>query len=412
VKNIFIITTVKIYQGNSAAAGRLMNIAKSLALSKNKVFLCSANLNKKVCIENLKEISQNIFLVGEEEQVNRSKLAKKINIITYIFFIIKYLFRINNLLKQIDGEKIFYLYPTGNTSMDLMCLIMFKVLNKYKIYYDVNEIRRFTLNNRLFSKNLLKRVLEVLVYYKDFLGYSMVEKLTRYYDGLVVISTNIEKYFKKYNNNLLRVPILSDASEKILSTPPTFGEEDKFLICFTGMISLKKEGFDLLFKALSQVKLRFNNLELHLYGPISKHGKDILLNVLPLKYGIKENIIYHGIVNRLNIIKEMQKNHLLILPRPLDLQTKYGFSTKLSEYLISGIPVLVTDVSDNSLYIKDGVNGFIVKPGDINELAEKILYIISDYSKITDKIGVNAFKTAKQNFHYANYSKVLSDFLQ
>jgi len=102
---------------------------------------------------------------------------------------------------------------------------------------------------------------------------------------------------------------------------------------------------------------------------------------------------------------------LLIIPRPLNLQTKYGFSTKLSEYLISGVPVLVTNVSDNSLYIKDGYNGFIVEPGNYKKMGEKILYVISNYNKLKKTISMNAYQTAKEYFNYSNYSKDIFNFI-
>lgn len=165
------------------------------------------------------------------------------------------------------------------------------------------------------------------------------------------------------------------------------------------------------YEALSRLKSKYKNFELHLYGPINKDTKKLLLNDIPEKFGIKDNVFYHGFVDQKNIINEMRKYNLLILPRPLNMQTHFGFSTKLSEYMVSGVPVLVTDVSDNGLYIKDGYNGFIVKPGDAKIMANKILYIIDKYKQLVELIGMNALVTAKNNFFYANYSKSLVEFL-
>lgn len=413
MKNIVILSTNKIYQGNTAGAARLMSIAKALSLNGNKIFLCSAELNERISIGNLKEISKNVFLVGEENHKNNGKYKEIFsNGIGYILLIAGYLKRINALMKKIEGEKIVYFYPQTKVLMDLISLIIFKYLNGNKIYCDMNELRRGGLYNREFSKNFLKRIIRPFVYSNILFNCILSENISRYYDGLVVISTNIESYFARYNKNLLRVPILSDTSKKLFSSAPILKNEDKFSMCFTGWISLKKEGFDILYDALSKVKIKFKNFQLNLFGPVSKHSKNLLLNDLPLKYGIKENIIYHGFIEHKNIMKEMQKNHLLILPRPQNLQTKYGFSTKLSEYLVSGIPVLVTDVSDNALYIKDGYNGIIVKPGDAHEMAEKIIYIINNYNYIANGIVQNAYDTAMGNFHYANYSKQLNNFLK
>ena len=411
MNNVFILSSIKIYKGNSAGSSRMMNFSKALALEGVKVYLCSALLKNNIDINRLQEVYPNIFLVGEESKKPIRRIRRKLRNLVNILVTFKYFKKIIKLTKQINGDKVFYIYPTGAISIDLVSLVYIKVMHKYKLFYDVNKLRRSALYNRLFSKNIFKKIYEIVFYITDYIKFWIIEILTKYYDGLVVISTNIENYFKKYNKNLIRIPILSYIIENPFPKIPAYIDGESFKICFTGMISLKKEGFDIFYRALSIVKSGFKNFELHLYGPISKNEKKLLLYDLPLQYGIKKNIVYNGIVEQANIIEEMQKNHLLILPRPLYLQTKYGFSTKLSEYLISGVPVLVTDVSDNSLYIKDGYNGFIVKPGDPKEMAKKIIYIITNYNKLKDSICRNGYNTAKENFNYANYSKKIYNFL-
>jgi len=411
MKSVFIITEIKIYQGNSAGSARMMNFSKALALEGVKVYLCSAILKHNINIDKLQEVYPNIFLVGEESKKQPGRIKRKLCNLINILIIIKYLQKIVKLSKQIRGEVIFYIYPQPAISIDLVGLIYVKFIHHYKLFYDVNELRRASLYKCIFSRNILIRSYQIFMYYFNYIKYVIEEKLTKYYDGLVVISKNIEKYFKKYNNNTLRVPILSDTLKYSFNPRIDYRKGESFRIGFTGSISLRKEGFDGFYKALSLVKSKIKNFELHLYGPISKNEAQILSNDLPLKYGIKKNIIYHGIVEQSILIRKLRENHLLILPRPLNLQTKYGFSTKLSEYLISGIPVLVTDVSDNSMYIRDGYNGFIVEPGDYKKMAEKIIYIISNYKSIKDTVGKNAYLTAKECFNYVNYSKKIYNFI-
>jgi len=110
-----------------------------------------------------------------------------------------------------------------------------------------------------------------------------------------------------------------------------------------------------------------------------------------------------------DLITEFALYHLLILPRPLTRQTKFGFSTKLSEYLISGIPVLVTDVSDNSAYIKDNYNGFVIPPGSEILMENKILEIMENYNENARRIAGNAFLTVREYFDYKLYTKPLTD---
>ena len=402
---------MKLYNANSPGAARMMNFAKALTLEGVRVYLCSASLPNNVNDETLNEVFPNIFLVGSEHKKQFGRISRKLRSYINILITFIYLKKIIKLSKQINGEKVFYIYPTGALSFDLVSLVYIKFIHKYNLFYDVNELRRSSLHNHIFSRNVLKKVYEMFSYAISFIKFWIVEILTKYYDGLVCISTNIEDYFKKYNKNMIRIPILCDIKNHPFSESLNYIEGKEFIICFTGAVSLKKEGFDILYKSLSLVKSRHKNFKLFLYGPISKNEKKLLLNELPLKYGIKKNIVYHGIVNQSEIMEKMRESNLLILPRPLNLQTKYGFSTKLSEYLISGVPVLVTNVSDNALYIKDGYNGFVVEPGNYEEMAQKLIYIISNYNKFKNTIGKNAYLTAKEKFNYSNYSKDIFDFM-
>ena len=254
---------------------------------------------------------------------------------------------------------------------------------------------------------------ELLVYIKDYVRFSIAEKLTRYYDGLVVISTNIEKYYYVYNKKLLRIPILADTIKNPFCRNKITGHApgEIFTICFTGMLVLKKEGFDLLYKALSIVNNNNMNFELHLYGPVVEKERCKLLSEMPNELGLGEQVYYHGVVDQECLIEVMQRYHLLILPRPLTPQTNTGFSTKLSEYMVSGVPVLVTDVSDNALYIKDRKNGYLIPAGNPEKMAEKILEIMNETKESSIEIAEKAFETAKNHFDYSIYSERLSEFI-
>lgn len=412
MKNVIVFTSLDIYARNSAGAARIINIAKSLALSDVSVYLCSASAHTEIKLDKSNELSKNIYFIGKNNnrKVKNGFIRKLYELYTYAALI----FKINLLAKCFTDKPILYLYPTTKSTVDVFSLVYLKFICRYKIYYETNEVRLFGLHNRSFSKKPARKIYELCAYSVDYIKYKIVEKLTKYYDGLLAISKNIEKYFSVYNKNILTIPILSDTAGNKLSLDnvSSYNNGEIFTICFTGRIELKKEGFDLLYKALSVVVSEGKKVELHLYGSIDKRHKNILLNELPDKFGIKDAIHYHGNFDQKKIIAEMRKYHLLILPRPLTPQTDTGFSTKLSEYLVSGVPVLVTDVSDNALYIKDGVNGYIVQPGDVEIMAAKINNIIENYGNNTREIAENAFETAKKHFDYSNYSALLSEFMK
>lgn len=411
MKNVFILTSIKIINGNSAGAARLLNISRALALEGVNVYLCSSTCRINIQENTIKEISKNIFSIGQENNDSHNNWFRRLKQLINIIYEFSYCRNIYKLAHNIQGRNIFYIYPQPEISIDIISIFYLKLLKRQKIFIDINELRVTGLYNTVFSNKVLKMFYEKIKYVFDFVKFKLHERLTRYFDGVVVISTNLEKYFRRYNKNIIRIPILSNIDSTLVKKDLKYDNNKDFQIGFTGQVNLKKEGFDILYMALSIIKKQYKNFKLNLYGPIDNHVKNLLLNELPLHYDIKDNIIYHGIKTQSVLVEELQKNDLLILPRPLHPQTHFGFSTKLSEYLVSSVPVLVTDVSDNSLYIKDNINGFVVEPGNSVKMSEKIIYIMQNYNTIVNKIVDNALTLVKKEFYYTNYSKILCKFI-
>jgi len=78
------------------------------------------------------------------------------------------------------------------------------------------------------------------------------------------------------------------------------------------------------------------------------------------------------------------------------------------EALASGLPCLVSDIAGNKEWIEDGINGWLFRDGDVDDLAEKILNAIKDRRRSFQKIGEAARKTAEQKADWKkNFGKLL-----
>ncbi|KAH6616023.1 glycosyltransferase family 4 protein [Chaetomium sp. MPI-SDFR-AT-0129] len=62
----------------------------------------------------------------------------------------------------------------------------------------------------------------------------------------------------------------------------------------------------------------------------------------------------------------------------LQLSTREGFEVKVSEALHAGRPVIVTATGGIPLQVKDGVNGFLVQPGDWKAVAGHLMDLFTD----------------------------------
>ncbi|OFX85974.1 MAG: hypothetical protein A2W99_16805 [Bacteroidetes bacterium GWF2_33_16] len=323
--------------------------------------------------------------------------------------IVEYPKKINfvSLFRTVPESSSILIYPSTNVLLEIFYLLYFKFVRKKRVFIELNEVRKFsiTLKSRfsdiykspfLFLKNKLKQLLSVIQEYT-----------LSAYDGLITISDNITNYNLLKNKIILQIPILSDIPD-LYNHPIKYDYKTPFKIIFTGTINIKKENLNLALESLSNLKV--NNIELHLYGPIDKQNLQEL-DFIKNKLNLNTHVFHQGIVSNNLLMNIFKEAHLLILPRGNTKQNQYGFSTKLSEYLVSGRPVLVTNVSDNGKYIKDGFNGFIIPPDSLESMTNKIKYIYENYNSFNEMIPSNALKTVKENFDYNLYSNSLYSFL-
>ena len=101
-----------------------------------------------------------------------------------------------------------------------------------------------------------------------------------------------------------------------------------------------------------------------------------------------------------NEIPQLLKNaQVLVLARPDNLQAKNGFPTKLGEYLLTANPVVITNVGDIPLFLKDGESAFIARPGNVKNIAEKIYYAVGHQDE-ANRIGEQGRLVALKYFNY------------
>ena len=396
MKEVFIISTGDIVRSKTAGSQRVMNVARSLAAGNVNVYLCSYDRMRSkniVCREFASGIS---YLQSADEKANN------------FMHLIIFLRSVSRLMSNRCTDQVIYLYPTVFVVKDFIYLIWFKLFKRYKIYCDINELRSTNVKSVTPSAGIIRHFIFLLKSAVDHSIYKLSEFQVIFYDGIVVISSNLNKYFSRFAKKLIQVPILCDVSAVSADVKAISYDYKLFKICFAGYIDCKKEGFDIMFDALGELNIN-HPTDLYLYGILSDTERQTL-DSLKKRFGVEDRVVYIGNVEPDSLYQEFLKYHLLILPRPMTLQASYGFSTKLSEYLVSGVPVLVTDVSDNSLYIKDKINGFVIPPGSKRAMVNKILEIMSDYNSVARLVAEEARKTVREKLDYRLFTSVFTDF--
>ncbi|MBN1639308.1 MAG: glycosyltransferase [Ignavibacteriales bacterium] len=387
-KKVLILSNHNYQNPSGAAYSRIICYAKAICIDKTyEVTLASFRHNKN--LHELSKVHDRIHYIGkckvaEKKRNNFKKFYDK-----YLYFLESCYF-IYSLTKKVNRETriIFFSMKIIN---DLIILLYLKKIKKFKIFIEKNEMLSMIPNNN-----------------KNKIAYHLArinDRLVKYYDGVIAISTKIEEWAKKRNQKVLRIPILCEIRDYVAYNPDT----KIFKIVYTGTVSEQKDGVFSLIKVIEKItKTTTSNVRLDIYGTGNPREIDTIITYLEKNKIL--NITLHGNIPYNQIYSKIIDASLLILPRPWTNQNNYGFSTKLAEYLSTGRAVIATDVSDNSLYIKDGINGFIVESSNFEKLESKLRYILNRKEKLVE-VGYQGYELAKKYFFYDKYSKRLIEFL-
>jgi glycosyltransferase involved in cell wall biosynthesis len=405
-KRLIVVSDFDFSKKGGAAYSRLVCYAKAIE-EKFDVFITDkANINGTNCCK-VEKIQNNITLLFSEEKSVKSKFYRIF--LRHFDFTGSYKY-IHNIVFRLksdeDKEDLFLLYGS-DLALHVTALVYLKLFKKRKVILEKNELEiGILLNQGIFSRSNF--VIAPLIFPLLFLCSLVVDSIVPCFSKVIVISKRLQSLYFNCKSKLLYIPILYDNSGYNLTVKKE--NSDKFCIGFTGIISQQKDGDLDLVKALGLIPFSIRkNIVLNIYGTgnksdIKKFNEEIVRNKL------QELVIFNDMVETNKIPQILMRNDLLVLTRPSNLQTNYGFSTKLAEYLASGVPVLTTKVSDNSLYLIDGQNALLVEPEDVNSISDKIQYAIMNNNKLKI-VGLKGKETAQKYFSNKNYSRQLIDFL-
>jgi len=83
-----------------------------------------------------------------------------------------------------------------------------------------------------------------------------------------------------------------------------------------------------------------------------------------------------------------------------------GLAVSAAEAMACGLPVVITDFGDNSKWVEDGVNGFVVPLKDPKALAEKIIYLLKNEDERMKFGGRNRKIVEERSNYYTEMKKM------
>jgi GalNAc-alpha-(1->4)-GalNAc-alpha-(1->3)-diNAcBac-PP-undecaprenol alpha-1,4-N-acetyl-D-galactosaminyltransferase len=211
----------------------------------------------------------------------------------------------------------------------------------------------------------------------------MRDFLYRYADGYVFQTSAAKKYYHRRIQEKAAVipnPILADVPTRWIGP-----RED--VIVSVGRFELKQKRQDLLIQAFSRVVSKYPKIKLVLYGD-GEDEPEIRRIIDSLN--LRERVVLAGVTT--NILESINKAKMFVLSSDYE-----GMPNALIEALCSGLPCISTDYSPGGAdeLIANKVDGLLVRPGSVEELAEAMEYFL-EHPTIAEEMGQKAAENIRK----------------
>lgn len=167
--------------------------------------------------------------------------------------------------------------------------------------------------------------------------------------------------------------ILNYPDESVFSKSGKRRNKEKLVMIYPGTLNWH-QGLDIAIKAFSQIAEKVPNAEFHIYG--SGNAKDELAELVD-SLGLKNRVRLNDSVPIDQIADIMATADIGIVPKRNDPFGGEAFSTKILEFMVLGVPVIVSGTKIDRYYFNDSVVKFF-EAENIDDLADCMLRLIED----------------------------------
>ena len=361
----------------TAAGIRVFQIAKLLRESGNSVaFLCLSQLGLK---EN-QEVQYDGFKYIRKPQFE-SRVKNGVNIFcgVYDLKVIKEIIEIEkpdtvivyNDKERLTSQIISFCHKRG-----------ISVGADVTEWYEISRSRKW---NRIAANNVDYRI----------------RKMDKDLDYILSISPYFTAYYKSIGcKNVIEIPPIMDCIETAIN--PTVRRVRH--VVYAGSPAQK----DLILPFLDAVAKR-NEKQVDIIADIVGVSNEQVMALMRISDPEQKGIIAYGRIPHEKCIEIVKMADFSVLLRENLRYAKAGFSTKLSESLSLGVPVLCNSVGGADEIIQDGQNGIKVEGSDTNTIIAAIDRIISLSDGEIDDLKRSALNTGKHLFDGSAYVAVLND---
>jgi glycosyltransferase involved in cell wall biosynthesis len=233
---------------------------------------------------------------------------------------------------------------------------------------------------------------------------------SRLCDGILCISRFLVNFYKARGVNskkLFYIPSTVDPSRFVQKSEKPIAKK---YIGYFGSLTFKRDNIDLVINAFARFSQSHPDIYLVLGGfcttDVKKQMTELITNL-----HIDKKVVLMEYLTREEILRYIVHADTLVMARSNDLEASASYPSKLSEFLATGKPVVTVNVGEIADFITDKVNGFLIEPGDIDALAERLDFIFNNY-QLAEAVGLKGKELTSGIFDYKFQTKRMIDYIR
>ena len=349
--------------------------------------------------------------------IELAKLGHNVTVFTSRFPNIDYIYP--DIIKVNRYKPIFHI---GNAPLisELLDIKDFDIVHLHYPFYFGGEI--------IYLNSKLRKQKYIITYHQDVIFEGLMNIIPKiHYSTLAKMIINnankicitsfdhannsfIKGIVNKRRNDIIEIPNGVDVNRfnpKVDGDPirKKYLINNEKIILFVGTLDKAHyfKGVEYLLKSFRQLRNHYAKLIIVGDGELKKYYE-----LLSQKLGVDSNIIFAGKVTDNDLPKYYSASDLLVLP---SISAGEIFGLVLVEAMSTGKPVISTNLPGVRTVVDDNINGFIVKPKNVEDLTSKIDYILENDS-IGKEFGRNGRKKVENSYSWGKIGKRLEKLMK
>jgi len=208
-------------------------------------------------------------------------------------------------------------------------------------------------------------------------------------DAVLVLSKSWKKFVQNFSANPHVYILYNGSSLKKFSGKTQ--NNSQIIVLFMGRLGQRKGTYDLIEAFGKAIKI-VPDLKLILGGD----GEVAQVNEMVAQKGLKNHVIVPGWISGEEKIRLFKSSDIFVLP-----SYNEGLPNSILEAMAVGVPIISTPVGGTSEAVIENRNGFLIDPGDVDSLSNKIVKLGQD-RKLREEMGKESQLIIKEKFDIEN----------